>query len=166
MACCRVGSTECSSLYMGPFEEVTIIFITSTVVWSQVNNREGIQLHPTTENWIKDFFFFNFFFLILFYFQTSHNCISFAKYQNESATGIHVFPTLNPPPSSLPIPSLWVVPVQSWPHTSGQDQFFSVSLSHQEASISLLSFSLRGQTDLKPQSQKTNQSDHMDHSSV
>ena len=41
-----------------------------------------------------------------------------------------------------------------------------VSLSHQEASISLLSFSIRGQTDRKPQSQKTNQSDHMDHSLV
>ena len=40
----------------------------------------------------------------------------------------------------------------------------SGSLSHQEASISLLSFSIRGQTDWKPQSQKTNQSDHMDHS--
>ena len=33
-----------------------------------------------------------------------------------------------------------------------------VSLSHQEASISLLSFSIRGQTDWKQQSQKTNQS--------
>ena len=30
----------------------------------------------------------------------------------------------------------------------------------------LLSFSIRGQTDSKPQSQKTNQSDHMDHSLV
>ena len=39
-------------------------------------------------------------------------------------------------------------------------------LSIQEAFISLLSFSFRGQTDWKPQSQKTNQSDHMDHSLV
>ena len=42
----------------------------------------------------------------------------------------------------------------------------SVSLSHQEASISLLSFSIREQIDWKPQSKKTNQSDHMDHSLV
>ena len=34
-------------------KEVSIIFITSTIVWSQVNRREGTQLHPSTENWIK-----------------------------------------------------------------------------------------------------------------
>ena len=38
------------------------------------------------------------FFLILFYL-TLQYCIGFAIYQNESATGKHVFPILNPPPS-------------------------------------------------------------------
>ena len=35
-------------------KEVVIIFITSTIVWPQVNNREGTQPHPSTENWIED----------------------------------------------------------------------------------------------------------------
>ena len=39
------------------------------------------------------FFFFNFILFNLKY------CIGFAIYQNESATGIHAFPILNPPPS-------------------------------------------------------------------
>ena len=53
------------------------------------------------------------------------------------------------------------------PHPSEQDPVSpSVSLSHQEASIGFLSFSIRRHTEWKPQSQKTNQSDHMDQSLV
>ena len=49
----------------------------------------------TSTHRVLSFFFF---FLILFYL-TLQYCIGFAMYQNESATGIHVFPILNPPPS-------------------------------------------------------------------
>ena len=55
----------------------------------------------------------------------------------------------------------------AWPHPSEQDPVSpSVSLCHQKASISLLSLSIREQTEWKPQSQKTNQIDHMNHSLV
>ena len=58
----------------------------------------------------KNIYFFFIFIQMLFIFSLQY-CISFAQHRNESATGIPMLPILNPPPSSLPIPSLWVVPV-------------------------------------------------------
>ena len=48
---------------------------------------------------VEPVFIESFLILILFYFLTLQYCIGFAIYWNESNTGIHVFPILNPPPS-------------------------------------------------------------------
>ena len=91
----------CSCNFPGKNSRMGYLFLLQGICLTQGSNPQSLAppalagFLNSRATWKASLFFF----LILFYLTLKY-CIGFAIYQNESATGIHVFPILNPPPSS------------------------------------------------------------------
>ena len=79
-------------------------------------------------------FFFIFYFIYLFIF-TLQYCVGFAIHQQASATGVHVFPILNPPshlpPHTIPLVFIFLMTCSCLTIlVSGAQQWFDIFMNH------------------------------------
>ena len=99
-----------SFLYLEVFQSFIIMLFLSQLCPISFSISFNLMLSEkyTGKNKTKfiDIIFFLFFPVYLFIYFTLQYCIGFVIHWLESAMGVHVFPNLNPPPISLPIPSL------------------------------------------------------------